>query len=108
MRLINGAQEPKGNTSMLEIIIQLVAGAIGGNAAGAALKDKSLGTMGNTLAGVIGGGLGGQILGMMGGAGMADAAEMDIGSIVSSLASGGAGGGVLMVVVGIVKGMMKK
>ena len=37
------------------LIIQLIVGAIGGNAAGKAMPDKSLGTLGNTIAGVIGG-----------------------------------------------------
>jgi uncharacterized membrane protein YeaQ/YmgE (transglycosylase-associated protein family) len=45
-----------------QLIIQLIVGAIGGNAAGAVMKDKSLGTLGNTIAGVIGGGIGGAIL----------------------------------------------
>jgi uncharacterized membrane protein YeaQ/YmgE (transglycosylase-associated protein family) len=44
------------------LIIDLISGAIGGNAAGAAMPDKSLGTLGNTIAGLVGGGLGGQIL----------------------------------------------
>ena len=47
---------------IISLIIQLVAGAIGGNAAGAAMKDKSLGTLGNSIAGVVGGIGAGQIL----------------------------------------------
>ena len=47
------------------LITQLVIGAIGGNAAGAVLKDQSLGTLGNTISGVVGGGIGGQILGAL-------------------------------------------
>ncbi len=39
------------------LIIQLIAGAIGGNAAGAALKNLSLGTAGNSIVGILGGGL---------------------------------------------------
>ena len=39
-----------------QLIIELIIGAIGGNAAGAVMKDKSLGTLGNTIAGVVGGG----------------------------------------------------
>ena len=34
--------------TLINIIIQIVAGAIGGNGAGAALKDLNLGTLGNT------------------------------------------------------------
>ena len=90
----------------MELIIQLIAGAIGGNAAGAMLKDKSLGTLGNSLAGVLGGGIGGQIIGMLTSA--AGTGSLDISSILQSVVSGGAGGGVLMVIVGIVKKAMAK
>lgn len=95
---------------MEQLVIQLIAGAIGGNAAGAVLKNLNMGTLLNSVLGVVGGGLGGQILGMMGaGAGMAAAGGgMDMASIISSLASGGVGGGVLMAIVGLVKNMMAK
>ena len=46
----------------VSLIVSLVSGAVGGNAAGAVMKDKSLGTVGNSIAGVLGGGLGGAIL----------------------------------------------
>ena len=91
--------------SLLPLIIQLVSGAVGGNVAGAAMKEKSLGTLGNSIAGIVGGGIGGQILTSvlgMGGGGM------DIGGIISQIAGGGVGGGVLMLVVSVVKGMMNK
>ena len=103
-----GANE-KGKARIMELLIQLIAGAIGGNAAGAVLKNQSLGTLGNSIAGVIGGGLGGQILAMVGTAGAADAAAaLDAGSIISALVSGGVGGGVVMAVVGLLKGWMSK
>ena len=35
-------------------IIKLVSGAVGGNVAGAAMKDKSLGVLGNSVAGISG------------------------------------------------------
>ena len=76
------------------------------------LKNPDLGVLGNSIAGLIGGGVGGQILAMPGGAGAAGAAGvaggMDVMSIVSSLASGGIGGGVLMAIVGVVKNMKAK
>ncbi len=50
--------------SLLPIIIQLVAGAVGGNIAGA-VKNFSLGTTGNTVAGGIGGVILGQLLPML-------------------------------------------
>ncbi|MGB8313276.1 MAG: hypothetical protein WCE69_02205, partial [Aestuariivirga sp.] len=95
---------------------QLIAGAIGGNAAGKAMPDKSLGTLGNTIAGVIGGGIGGQLLDkILGGGAMAtDAAAgvaasgLDIGAIIQDIAGGGIGGAVVTIVVAIIKGMMNK
>jgi len=93
------------------LIIQLVSGAAGGNVAGAVLKKYSLGTAGNSIVGILGGGLGGQLLGMLGagGAGAAAAAGgLDIGSIVSSVAGGGIGGAVLMVIIGLIRQMMGK
>ena len=96
----------------MELIISLIAGALGGNAVGAVAKNLNLGVLLNSVAGIVGGGLGSQIIGMLGGAGVADAAAaaggLDIGSIISSIASGGVGGGVLMAIVGVVKGMMAK
>jgi uncharacterized membrane protein YeaQ/YmgE (transglycosylase-associated protein family) len=46
--------------SIVNLIIQLVAGAAGGNLAGSLLKRYNLGTLGNSIAGIVGGGLGGQ------------------------------------------------
>lgn len=93
------------------LIIQLISGAIGGNVAGGLLKKFSLGTAGNSILGILGGGLGGQLLAALGvsaaGAGV-DAGSLDIASIVSSIASGGVGGGVLMAIVGLIRGQMKK
>jgi uncharacterized membrane protein YeaQ/YmgE (transglycosylase-associated protein family) len=102
---------------MLELIIQLIAGAVGGNVAGALLKDQSLGTLGNSNAGIVGGGIGGQILGVVTGGAPAEVADaaaavasggLDIGAIISSVAGGGIGGGLLMVLAGYVKKAMAK
>ncbi len=54
--------------NLLPILIQLVSGAVGGNAAASVKKDISLGTVGNSIAGILGGGLGGQLLGLLGAA----------------------------------------
>lgn len=93
--------------SLIPLIIQLISGAVGGNAAGALMKKFSLGTVGNSIVGILGGGLGGQLLGMLGVATGGDGG-MDVGSIVGSLASGGVGGGVLMAVIGVIKKAMSK
>jgi len=90
------------------LIIQLVGGAIGGNAAGAALKNLSLGTAGNSIVGILGGGLGGQLLAMLGVGGGEAAGSMDIASILTSVVGGGVGGGVLLAIVGAVRKAMGK
>ena len=42
---------------MIPLIIQLISGAVGGNIAGAILKNLNLGPIGNSIAGIVGGGL---------------------------------------------------
>lgn len=93
---------------LVPLLIQLASGAVGGNLAGKLLPKNSLGTIGNSIAGIAGGALGGQLLGMLGMGGDAAASATDIGGIVQNLVGGGAGGGALMAIVGIVKGMLKK
>ena len=51
----------------MELVIQIIAGLIGGNAAGTGLKNLSLGTAGNSVVGAVGGGLGGLLMGILGG-----------------------------------------
>ena len=95
--------------SLLPLIIQLVSGAIGGNVAGSLLKNFNLGTLWNSVAGIVGGGLGGQIINSLLGAGtVATGAGMDISSIVSNLAGGGVGGAVLLIIVGVVRKALGK
>jgi len=92
--------------SLLPLIIQLISGAVGGNVAGSLMKKFSMGTLGNSLVGIIGGGLGGQLLGMLGIA--TSTGGMDIASIIGSIAGGGVGGGVLMAIIGVIKNALKK
>ena len=92
--------------NLIPLIIQLVSGAVGGNIAGSLLKDSSLGPIGNSIAGILGGGIGGQLLGLLGV--IVTSGGMDIGSILGSIASGGVGGGVLMAIIGIIKKAMAK
>jgi hypothetical protein len=102
---------------IIGIIIQIIAGAIGGNAAGAGAKKYSLGTTGNSIAGAVGGLILGQILGAMGVGepGMATAegappaaGSLDVGALIGQLVGGGAGGAVLTLIAGVVKNMMQK
>jgi uncharacterized membrane protein YeaQ/YmgE (transglycosylase-associated protein family) len=91
--------------NIINLIISLVSGAVGGNAAGAVMKDKSLGTAGNSVAGILGGGIGGAILQALG---LGTEGGVDLASILQSIASGGVGGGVLLAIVSAVKGMLGK
>lgn len=95
--------------NIVSVIIQLLSGAAGGNIAGKVLKQFDLGPVGNSIAGILGGGLGGQLLGMLGaGGGAAAAGGLDLGSILSSVASGGVGGSVLMIIIGLIRSAMSK
>ena len=91
------------SATIINIIIQLIAGAVGGNAAGAGLKNYDLGTLGNTIAGALGGVGGGQILTallpMLAGA----ADNVDIGAIVGQAVGGGVAGAIVTFVVGLIK-----
>ena len=93
---------------MPSLIIEAVSGAVGGNVAGAALKEKSLGLIGNSLAGVVGGGLGGTILQAVMGGAATGGGGMDLQSILINVGGGGVGGAILMAVVGIIKDKMAK
>ena len=77
------------------LLISLVTGGVGGNLAGALLKNKSLGTLWNTVVGVLGGGIGGTALGAVGllqGAGL-----------VGDIGASAVGGGVLLWIVSLFK-----
>ncbi len=93
--------------SLLPIIIDLLSGAVGGNVAGKLLKNFNLGTLWNSVVGIIGGGIGGQILSALGILAAGDGG-MDLGSIIGSVAGSGVGGGVLMLIVGYIKKAMAK
>ena len=92
---------------IINLIIQLVAGIVGGNVAGAALKDYNLGGIGNTIAGALGGVGGGQLLQVaIPAIAAAAGGNLDVGAIIGQIVGGGAGGAILTVIVGLVKSMM--
>lgn len=93
------------------LLISVITGAAGGNAAGAALKDKSLGTVGNSLAGV-GGGIITQLLPLITG-GNIDATAL-IASILGNstlagdIGTSGIGGAIAMAAVAFIKQYVNK
>ena len=93
--------------NIISLIIQAISGAVGGNVAGAAMKENSLGTLGNSIAGIVGGGLGGTILQMVMGTAAAGGG-LDLQSILVNVAGGGVGGAILMAIIGIIKNKMAK
>jgi uncharacterized membrane protein YeaQ/YmgE (transglycosylase-associated protein family) len=92
--------------NIVSLIIEAISGAVGGNVAGAAMKENSLGTMGNSIAGIVGGGLGGTLLQTVMGTAAAGGGSLDLTTILSNVAGGGVGGAILMAVVGIIKNKM--
>ncbi len=101
--------------NVMGIVTDLIAGGVGGNIAGAVLKKFDLGPIGNTVAGIVGGVGGGQLLSMLMSGGAAAAATsaasaggMDMSSIIGNVAGGGIGGAIVMAIVGLVKAQMNK
>ena len=90
---------------MEQILINLIAGAVGGNAAGKASSSIDLGTAGNTIAGLVGGGVLGQIVTLLLPAitAAAQSGHLSVSGIVAQLVSGGVGGAVLTAIIGAIK-----
>jgi len=91
----------------INLIIQLVSGALGGNLAGGWLKKLSLGTVLNSILGILGGGVGGQLLNAVG-FGDTGGPSTDIWSVIGNILGGGVGGGVLVVIIGAIKKAFSK
>jgi hypothetical protein len=94
------------SSTLINLIIQLIAGAAGGNAIGSAQKNLDLGMLGNTIAGALGGAGGGTLLTallpMLAGSG----GGVDIGAILGQAVGGGAAGAIVTAVVGLIKNAM--
>ena len=79
---------------MEQILINLIAGALGGVGAGKSSPTFDLGTIGNLVSGLVGGGVLGQIVTLLLPSIMAAAqsGNLSIGGIISQAIVGGAGG----------------
>jgi hypothetical protein len=90
---------------MEQLIVNLIAGALGGAGAGKASPKFDLGTIGNVIAGAVGGGLLGQVVPLLipAVAAAAQSGNLTVGAVVTQLISGGAGGAILTIIVGAIK-----
>ncbi len=95
------------NIDVIALIIQAVTGAGGGIAMGKASKKIDLGVILNAVMGIIGGGVGGQVINALGIASMAGGTA-DPAAIGINVASGVVGGGLLTTIVGLVKNAVTK
>jgi uncharacterized membrane protein YeaQ/YmgE (transglycosylase-associated protein family) len=91
---------------MEQILINLVAGALGGVGAGKASPTSDLGMIGNIISGLVGGGVLGQIVTLLLPAVMTavqSGGNLSIGGIISQAIAGGAGGALLTAIIGAFK-----
>src|SRR5215467_11251934 len=88
-----------------QILINLVTGALGGVGAGKASPAFDLGTVGNIVSGLVGGGLLGQVVTLLLPSIMAAAqsGNLSVGGIISQAIAGGAGGAILTALIGAIK-----
>jgi len=101
---------------IVPILVQLIAGGIGGNVIGQVVKSLNLGPAGNTIAGAIGGvaatwvagaipGLDGMVTGA---AATGTAGGLDLTALAGQGAIGLVGGGILTAIAGLIKSSMAK
>jgi uncharacterized membrane protein YeaQ/YmgE (transglycosylase-associated protein family) len=101
---------------IVNLIISLISGAVGGNVAGAAVTDKNLGGIANTVIGLIGGGAGDFILKALGlfatttatAAGATSGSEFDLTSLLANIGVSGVSGGALTAIIALVKDAVQK
>jgi hypothetical protein len=88
-----------------QILINLIAGALGGVATGKSSPTFDLGMIGNIISGLVGGGVLGQIVTLLlpSVVAAAEAGNLSIGGIISQVIAGGAGGAILTAIIGAIK-----
>ena len=90
---------------MEQILINLISGGVGGIGAGKSSPTFDLGTVGNIISGLVGGGVLGQIVPLLLPSVMAAAqsGKLSVAGVVSQVIAGGAGGAILTALVGAIK-----
>jgi hypothetical protein len=91
--------------NMEQILINLVAGALGGIGAGKSSSTFDLGTAGNIVSGLVGGGVLGQIVALLlpSLVAAAQSGNLSVGGVLSQAVAGGAGGAILTALIGAIK-----
>ena len=90
---------------MEQILINLVAGALGGVGAGKSSPTFDLGTAGNIISGLVGGGVLGQIVTLLlpSVIAAAQSGNLTVSGVISQAVAGGAGGALLTALIGAIK-----
>ena len=103
--LENETAQVTGEINMEQILINLITGALGGVATGKSSPTFDLGTIGNIISGLVGGGVLGQIvtLALPSVVAAAETGHLSVGGVVSQLIAGGAGGAILTAIIGAIK-----
>ena len=90
--------------AIINLIVQLISGAVGGNAAGKVNPSFDLGTLVNTIVGAIGGVGGGWLISTLAPALVAaEGAGIDVAAIATQAVGGGVAGLVLTAIIGAIK-----
>jgi hypothetical protein len=92
-------------SEMEQILINLVAGALGGVGVGKSSPTFDLGTAGNIISGLVGGGILGQVATLLlpSVIAAAQSGNLSVGGVISQAIAGGAGGAILTALVGVIK-----
>lgn len=88
--------------SAIGLVVELVAGAIGGNGLASAAKNLDLGVLGNSLVGAIGGAAGTSFLGIVIPA-LENVGHVDIATLAGQAVGGGVLGAVLTAIVAAIR-----
>ena len=90
---------------MEQILINLVAGALGGVGAGKSSPTLDLGTAGNIISGLVGGGVLGQVVTLLlpSVIAAAQSGNLTVSGVISQAVAGGAGGALLTALIGAIK-----
>ena len=93
--------------NIVALLISLLSGAVGGNVVGRLAQKLDLGVAGNSIAGILGGGIGGQILSHRGMPATTPAGFAgDLTIVIGQIAAGSLGGGVIMAIISAIKQAM--